>query len=63
MGRVFKRKRHSCALCKPHKMGWSPATDRDNSGNRIIDPATADRGSYVDFCGYFIVMHGHVKIR
>jgi hypothetical protein len=20
----FKVKRHSCALCKPHKVGWAP---------------------------------------
>ena len=20
----FRRKRHSCALCKPNKMGWEP---------------------------------------
>jgi hypothetical protein len=20
----YKIKRHSCALCKPHKMGWAP---------------------------------------
>ena len=20
----FKKKRHSCAMCKPHKMGWEP---------------------------------------
>ena len=24
MGKVYKRKRHTCALCKPHKMGWAP---------------------------------------
>ena len=24
MGKVYKRKRHSFALCKPHKMGWAP---------------------------------------
>lgn len=24
MGKVYKRKRRSCAMCKPHKMGWSP---------------------------------------
>ena len=22
MGKQYKRKRRSCALCKPHKMGW-----------------------------------------
>ena len=24
MGRVYRRKRRSCALCKPHKVGWAP---------------------------------------
>jgi len=24
MGKVYKRKRRSCALCKPHKTGWAP---------------------------------------
>jgi hypothetical protein len=24
MGSVYKRKRHSCKMCKPHKIGWMP---------------------------------------
>lgn len=24
MGSIYKRKRRSCAMCKPHKMGWEP---------------------------------------
>lgn len=24
MGKVYKRKRRSCGLCKPHKTGWAP---------------------------------------
>lgn len=24
MGKVYKRKRRSCAMCKPHKVGWEP---------------------------------------
>ena len=24
MGGVYRRKRRSCALCKPHKVGWAP---------------------------------------
>ena len=24
MGRIYKRKRRSCGLCKPHKTGWAP---------------------------------------
>jgi hypothetical protein len=46
-----------------HKPGGTQATDRDNSGNLIPDPRTADRGGYTDFCTFMVVMHGHVKIR
>jgi hypothetical protein len=45
-----------------HKMGGSPATNVDNSGALIVDPRTADRGPYTDFCSFMVVMHGHVKI-
>jgi hypothetical protein len=45
-----------------HKPGGTQATDRDNSGNLIPDPRTADRGGYTDFCTFMIVMHGHIKI-
>lgn len=46
-----------------HKVGPAPVTDLDNSGNIITDPRTANRGPYVDFCGFMIVMHGHIKLR
>jgi len=36
-----------------HKPGGTQATDRDNSGNLITNPETADRGHYTDFCGYY----------
>ena len=36
-----------------HKMGSTPATDKDDSGKEILDPEKADRGRYKDFCGYF----------
>jgi hypothetical protein len=45
-----------------HKMGWSPATILDDSGNPITDPRTADRGSYTGFCTFMQVIHGHFKI-
>jgi hypothetical protein len=45
-----------------HKMGPSPATIFDNSGNPISDPRTADRGSYINFCTFMQVRHGHFKI-
>lgn len=46
-----------------HKPGGTQATNRDNSGNLIADPRTADRGGYTSFCTFMVVMHGHVKIR
>ena len=45
-----------------HKMGGTPASILDNSGNPISDPRTADRGSYVDFCTFMQVIHGHFKV-
>ncbi|HEV7783433.1 MAG TPA: hypothetical protein VGO58_19300 [Chitinophagaceae bacterium] len=45
-----------------HKMASSPASIFDNSGNPITDPRTADRGSYVNFCTFMRVQHGHFKI-
>ena len=45
-----------------HKMGGSPATLLDNSGNPISDPRTADRSDYTDFCTFMHVIHGHFKI-
>ena len=49
--------------CWSHKPGGTPVTNLDNSGNKIHDPRTADRGSYTDFCTFMIVKHGHIKIR
>ena len=46
-----------------HKMGGTPATNLDNSNNLITDPRTANRGSYVDFCTFMIVKHGHFKLK
>ena len=28
MGAVYKKKRRSCPMCKPHKMGWEPKQKR-----------------------------------
>lgn len=36
-----------------HKPGGTAAKDVDNSGNRIWNPETCDRGPYTQFCGYF----------
>ncbi len=45
-----------------HKMGGTPATNLDNSGNIITDPRTADRGRYTIFCGCFCVNKSSVSI-
>jgi hypothetical protein len=36
-----------------HKPGSTAVRNVDNSGKIIKDPATCDRGSYTQFCGYF----------
>ncbi len=46
-----------------HKPGGGQATNLDNSGAIIPNPATADRGPYTEFCGYMVVKHGHIKIQ
>jgi len=38
-----------------HKPGSDPVRDVDESGNKITNPETADRGIYTSFCGYFCV--------
>jgi hypothetical protein len=45
-----------------HKVGPQPVTNLDNSGAAIADPRTADSGPYIDFCGFMMVMHGHIKL-
>lgn len=52
-----------------HKPGRTQATNRDNSGNLISSPETANRGAYTDFCGYYCSCSsstegsGHEKIQ
>jgi hypothetical protein len=36
-----------------HKPGGTQATNLDNSGQPITNPATADRGPYTEFIGYY----------
>lgn len=45
-----------------HKAGSTPATDRDHSGRVILNPETADRHIYTDFCGYFLVNIANLRI-
>lgn len=46
-----------------HKPGGTAATDLDNSGKKIADPRTANRGIYTQFCTFMTVLHGHIKIK
>lgn len=41
-----------------HKPGGTPATNLDNSSNPISNPETANRGVYVNFCGYLCSCSG-----
>jgi hypothetical protein len=45
-----------------HKIGPQAVTNLDNSGSPIADPRLADRGPYMDFCSFMVVMHGHIKL-
>jgi hypothetical protein len=38
-----------------HKPGGTEARYKDNSGEKIYNPQSCDRGPYTDFCGYFYV--------
>ena len=38
-----------------HKPGFNPVTNLDDSGNKITDPFTANRGHYFTFIGYFYI--------
>lgn len=40
--------------CWSHKPGQTAARDVDNSGKKITDPRTCDRGSYTVFCTYMV---------
>jgi hypothetical protein len=45
-----------------HKPGSTEATNRDNSGNLMADPQTANRGPYTVFCGYYCARRELVTI-
>lgn len=45
-----------------HKPGTTEATNLDNSLQPIVNPETADRGLYTEFCGYFTVPRCAVDI-
>ena len=44
--------------CWSHKPGSTAVRNVDNSGNRITDPKTADRGPYTIFCTYMVTNKG-----
>jgi hypothetical protein len=61
-GRDYHWYRQDNGGCWSHKPGSTPAKDTDNSGARIADPQTCDRGPYSVFCRYMISKAG-VRIR
>lgn len=60
-GTDFHWYRQDSSGCWSHKPGQTPVRDVDNSGARILDPRTADRGPYTSFCSY-MVTNRHVRI-
>jgi hypothetical protein len=40
-----------------HKPGQTAARNVDNSNHVVVNPETADRGPYTQFCGYFYTCH------
>jgi hypothetical protein len=46
-----------------HKPGSTKVTNRDNSGAKIKDPRSADRGPYTEFATFMVVKHGHVILK
>lgn len=57
-GRDYHWYRQDDNGCWSHKPGSTPAKNTDNSGNQITDPATADRGPYINFCTYMVTNFG-----
>jgi hypothetical protein len=51
-GQDFHWYRQDSNGCWSHKPGSTPVINTDDSGNRIADPQTCDRGSYTQFCSY-----------
>ena len=49
--------------CWSHKPGSTAVTNKDNSGNPITDPKTANRGGYTQFCSYMITRPCKVRIK
>lgn len=45
-----------------HKPGQTPVRNIDNSGRRITDPATCDRGPYSVWCSYFHCVPANTRI-
>ncbi len=36
MRKAYKRKRRSCALCKPHKVGWDKRWKAKEAARRLL---------------------------
>ena len=49
--------------CWSHKPGSTAARNTDNSNNPILDPQTANRGGYTQFCSYMVTCPCKVRIK
>jgi hypothetical protein len=46
-----------------HKPGSTPVRNTDNSGNLITDPRTCNRGSYTNFCDFYLCIPARTRIQ
>ena len=49
--------------CWSHKPGQTAVINVDNSNNPIVDPQSANRGGYTQFCSYMLTRPCKVRIR
>lgn len=49
--------------CWSHKPGSTPVKNTDNSNNIIVNPQTANRGGYTQFCSFMITRPCKVRIK
>lgn len=48
MRKNYKRKRRSCSLCKPHKMGWDQRWKAKEAARRLVMERTIRDGEGIE---------------
>ena len=46
--RGYRTKRHSCALCKPHKMGWDPKDKPKYRAREKVETVEAEQAGFLE---------------